>query len=263
LKPKFFTLPPQSISHPFIIINANKPNYSYLKKHKQAIQEVIIDSGIEIFRNPKVKDYPPFHLFKMRKIFYKVKRITQAQVWATIPDYCDDYNPKSLWLSEEITNIERTTMNIEKAINEYPDVNWLIPIQGWNRDPPSLQRSINQLEEGGIIDDYDYFALGNLCVEPNAKIIYETVKEAYSRLPREKKIHIFGLKLRALPLVSSYIHSFDSLAWTRPVDQSVMVKGKSRYIGWSCKTTEERERFFLRWLKRFKHYTAQTHLLLE
>jgi len=68
-------------------------------------------------------------------------------------------------------------------------------------------------------------------------------------------------KLRAVPLVFSYIDSFDSLAWTRPVDKSVMVKGETRYVGWSCKTSEERFRFFMAWLNRLNELLAQKSLV--
>jgi len=119
---------------------------------------------------------------------------------------------------------------------------------------------VEALEKVGIIDRYDYFAVGNLCVRFNTKIIHESAKIARNLLP-DKQLHIFGLKLKAVPYVAPFIDSFDSLAWTRPVDKSVMVKGTTRYIGWSCKTSEERFRFFMAWLNRLNNYLTQKNLL--
>jgi hypothetical protein len=49
---KFFTTPPKP--YPYILINAKNPDFSYLN----SASEVIIDSGVEMFRDPSVKDYP-------------------------------------------------------------------------------------------------------------------------------------------------------------------------------------------------------------
>jgi len=256
----FYTLPP--ISYEYIIINANKPKIglAYLRKHKSVVKSVIIDSGIEIFRDPKVFDYPSDHIYKILQIHNRVRwLLPKAEVYATVPDYCDDYHPKALWISKDFTNIERTTQNILKYTRKFDYVNWLIPIQGWNKQPKSILRAINQLKEAGILDKYEKFGIGNLCVEPNSKISFKTIQYARKLLPK-KWLHIFGLKLKAIPLVFSYINSFDSLAWTRPINHSVMVKKGGRYVGWSCKTEEERVRFFIAWLNRLNDLLAQKSL---
>ena len=114
---KFFTLPPKEIKHPFILINARNPKFSYLKAHTNIVSEVIIDSGIEIFRDPNVKDYPRNWIWRLIKIYRKVEKIvSSAEIWLTCPDYCDDYHPKSLWINNKITNIERTVNNVKNFI---------------------------------------------------------------------------------------------------------------------------------------------------
>ena len=238
---KFFTTPPKP--YPYILINARNPDFSFLYQ----AQEVIIDSGVEIFRDPNVKDYPKGWENRLVNLYYKVKSITRAVVWVTIPDYPDDYHPKSLWVSENKTNIERTLDNVLYYTAKYPNINWLIPIQGHNKKPQSIIKSITLYRKHGILDKYDYYGIANLCVEPNTEIIYQTVKLAREKLP-DKKLHVFGLKLNALKYTYSLIDSFDSIAWTRPVNNRVVNYGK-RY---SAKNKEQRIKFFEEWLKRLE-----------
>jgi len=254
---RFYTLPP--IPYPYILFNANNPKISIPFKFKEKVESIILDSGIEIFRDSAVKDYPSNHIWKIVHLYNKLKRLfPRAEIWATIPDYCDDYHPQNLWLDKEHTNIERTVENIKKWTKKLDYVNWLIPIQGWNKQPKSIERSIALLEKYGITEEFDYFALGNLCVEPDVKIVFETARLARKLLP-DKKLHIFGLKLRAVPLIQSYVDSFDNMVWTRPVNSSV----KKRFGSWSCKTAEERKAYFKAWLDRLNHYLAQTTLAVK
>jgi hypothetical protein len=106
--------------------------------------------------------------------------------------------------------------------------------------------------EHGIIDKFDYFAIANLCVEPDTQLIYKTVALAKQKLP-DKKLHVFGLKLNALKLIYNLIYSFDSLAWTRPVDRN----------GHSCKTKQERIEYFEKWLNRFESIAKTRNSSIE
>jgi hypothetical protein len=242
---KFFTLPPKEIGYPFVIVNARNPNYSYFKKNKDNVEEVIIDSGIEIFRDPNVKDYPDGWVWKLIEVYRKVEKIIpRARIWLVCPDYCDDYNPKALWVDEKTTNIERTVENVKKYALRFNKINWLISIQGHNKDPNSVKTCLNYYKDLGILEKFEYFAIGNLCVEKNSDTIYKTVKIVRKMLGNDKRIHVFGLKLNCVKDVQNLIDSFDTMAWTRPV---------SRKLGsWSCKTKDERLKFFETWLKTFK-----------
>ena len=170
------------------------------------------------------------------------------EVWVTCPDYCDDYNPRSLWATEDFTNIERTVENILYCVDNYPEVNWLIPIQGHNSSPNSIISSIALLQEFGITKKYDYYGLANLCVERKKNILIETVRIASSLL-KGKKLHVFGPKLNALSYIKTHIYSFDSTAWTKPTYFSVKyylkpLKMKNR----SCWNTLERKLYFISWV---------------
>jgi len=237
---KMFTTPPKP--YPYVLINVMHPKFSPLRYAK----EVIIDSGVEIFRNPQIKDYPKNHINKVLKVYAKVKQIVRNNnVWVTVPDYPDDYHPHNLWFNEQYTNIERTVENVLKYTEQYKSIPWLIPIQGWNKNPLSVLRSINLYKEYGILDKFNYYAVGNLCVENDVNIMYKTLKIVREAL-NNKKIHVFGLRLNALRKVYWLIDSFDTTAWTRPVDSSLNAN-------YSCKTKEERIKFFDRWLEKYNN----------
>jgi hypothetical protein len=234
---KLYTLPP--LPYPYILLNANNPNYRYVLRNRGRIESIIVDSGIEIFRDLEIKDYPVGHIGNLITLWRFAQRMAH-EAYVTVPDYCDDYHPQSLWIGDR-TNIERTVDNVVKYTSLYPDVNWLIPIQGHNRDPDSLNQSIDLLESAGITEKYGYFAVGNLCVEPDTSIIYDALKIVRERLP-DKRIHAFGLKLKALEKARAYIDSMDSFAWTR----HVKLHGAP-----SAKTTKDRIEYFRLWLNRY------------
>jgi len=248
---KFFTLPPNSIPHKYILINARNPSISYIRRHRKYVEEIIIDSGIEIFRNPNITDYPKNWIYRLIKIYAEIKSIARnSKVYLTCPDYCDDYNPCRLWINDKITNIERTVENVLKYALKYNGINWLIVVQGHYNNPESVNRCIDLYEEYSIIDKFNYFAIGNLCVEKDVRKIVKTANIVRNRLGSNKKIHIFGMKMNAIKYLQHIIDSFDTMAWTRPITHRI---GR-----WSCKTKRERELYFMEWIKSYKNKLNQS-----
>jgi hypothetical protein len=245
---KLFTNPPRP--YPYILINVLKPKFSFLKY----AEEVIIDSGIEIFRNPNIKDYPKDHISRLIKVYLKVRSIVHPKpIHVTCPDYCDDYHPKALWISEDYTNIERTIENVLKYTERFDWIPWLPVIQGWNKNPDSVLRCIKLYRQHGLLDKFNYFAVGNLCVEPDVTVICKTIRLVRKALPNHK-LHVFGLKLNAIKKTFGLIDSCDTMAWTRPVDSKLNAN-------YSCKSQQERVSFFNRWLEKFNKVVAQKTLL--
>ncbi|RSN78301.1 hypothetical protein, partial [Candidatus Methanodesulfokora washburnensis] len=78
---KLFTSPPRP--YPYILINVMHPKFSLLKY----AEEVIIDSGIEIFRDPNVKEYPKNHISRLLRVYAKVRqRVHNKPVYVTVQD---------------------------------------------------------------------------------------------------------------------------------------------------------------------------------
>jgi len=264
----FYTLPPNPIPYPFILINANNPengiryiinNLRYLRvKASSDAVMVLIDGGVEIFRDPRIKDYPcgaEEWIRHLVRLYRRVRALLgdNAVIHVTCPDYPDDYHPKSLWLSDDYTNVERTVDNVLRCVDSYPDVPWLIPIQGWNRDVRGLLRCLELLERHDVVYKFDYFAIANLCVEPSVDIIHRSVLTVYhwfaqKRRDRMPKLHVFGLKILALRKVKRYIYSFDSTAWTRPCNKRLHDKHP-----YSAKNEAQRCLFFCEYIKQLSN----------
>ena len=257
---RFYTLPPWDVDYPYILVNNQHPEYGlrylvHYNKHK-VVKAVIIDSGVEIFKNPRVRDYPggyKVHIRRQVTLYDKLRGLLKGrEILVTVPDYPDDYHHQSLWLSKDYTNIERTIDSIMYAIDNYPDIPWLIPLQGHNKRPRSLLRMLSGLEERGFdFKKYRAYAIANLCVERRCDIMDFSVKYVYYWFLHNQGykpwIHIFGPKLNCVKNVLSYIDSFDSMAWTRPVEL-----GLHKNYPWSAKNGYERKLFFQTYLKRLK-----------
>ena len=238
----FYTLPPAGVPYPYILINARNPNINYIIDHHRFVKKVIVDSGVEIFRNPSIKDYSHDHFNKLVSVYRRTKTLIEGEVYVTVPDYPDDYHPKALWVNGK-TNIERTLDNIVYALTSYPDINWLIPVQGHNKQPKSVIMAL-ELYNKKDVPLNKYIAIANLCVEKSGKVMVETVKLAHNWLMRNglmPKIHIFGPTVSAIAKLSRYIYSFDSTAWTKPRKPN----------GWSAKNSKERIWLFIAWLYKY------------
>jgi hypothetical protein len=204
-------------------MNARRPQEGvrYLRRHRAEI--ALLDSGVEIFRDPAVKDYPPDHMRKLWLLYERLKPL--AKHWfVTIPDYPDDYHHKALWISDDVTNIERSVLNVIKAVDEYPTIPWLIPIQGWLNDPTSILRSWRQLEAAGIRKRYQYFAVANVCTTKQTNMIVRTARLARWCIG-DAWLHLFGPSISAVRRLHGVVNSFDSSAWNTGRWESSMGPG--------------------------------------
>ena len=251
----FYTLPPSSVFYPYILINASnpEPGLRYVARWLKDLRScsypamILIDSGVEIFRKSSVREYPGGAEEWIKRLVWLYRRVKslvgdRVVVHATCPDYPDDYSPRSLWISREKTNVERTVENVIRC-TEYRDVSWLIPIQGWYRNPAGLLRCLDYYDELGIAYRYNYFAIANLCTELDADLIYRSVYAVWRWFAQRRgevpRLHVFGLRIAALKKVSRYLYSFDTTAWTRPVNKRL----HDRYP-WSAKNLEQKTLFF-------------------
>lgn len=254
-KIRFYTFPPTGVYWPFILINANRPDFKHLSKFRSRIRGVIIDSGVEMFRDPHKKEYPggPEKWIRhMIRIYIKAREYGVKEVYLVVPDYPDDYvedwkKKHNLWVGEK-TNVDRTIDNILLATRKYSRYPWIIPIQGFYMRPSSIGETIDRLFELGVLDDWDYVGIANLCTTRNTDIIYRAVRIAYSKLGDKYRIHVFGPNIRVLRDIKRYIYSFDAISFSKPI-------GRLRRLGykWSCKTQEERRMYFYAWVETLKN----------
>jgi hypothetical protein len=232
LRVKFFTTPPRP--WPYLLVNANRPDLRYLKN----AEEVIIDSGVGVFRDHSVNDYPKGHLDRLVSLYLKVVRaVGRGRAFATALDFPDDLSPKSLWSGDK-TNVERTVESAVECIEKYPWVEWLIPVQGHHRDPESVLECIDLYRERGV--KLQHVGVANLGDDAST---VKAVRLVRRELP-SARVHVFDLSLPALRKVYSLIDSFDSMAWGKVFTRL-------------ARSREEMRQFFDAWLKKLERIAEE------
>ena len=212
--------------YPYIILSVTDPSsLSYVGRD---VRSIIIDVGVhKIFKELKLQEYPGGYerwVYKVTLMYYVVKGRGVHDVRPVIPDYPSDYpeNPVK-------DNISKTIRNIEYALDNYPQIPWIIPIQGSNDSPrTSVAKCVEELMRRGLLRS-DYVAIASTCVTRSSKLLYELAKIGRALL-KDKKIHMFGTTMKAWKLIDKYIDSTDT------VNHSLMCK---EALGKMCSNVEE------------------------
>jgi len=232
-----YTRPPYpEIQYPYIITNIFDETTF---RHTAGAKSVIIDSGVNsIFKRLKLKEYPGGYarwIHKAATWWHKIKA-TIPDTYVTIPDYPADYMEN---IVED--NIERTIRNIEYATKHYPNVRWIIPIQGRPNDILSMIKMLEYIADTDILDTHSYIAIANTCTSKNLKFIHDTAAITYKRVKHiEKKkrktikIHMFGPSIRAWKLIAPYLDSADTIVtnyWCLPT--KMCTKKEEKIKAWN------------------------------
>lgn len=166
-------------------------------------KHIIVDSAVErYFFQQKLKDYPKGYL---ENYGYSARLSSRRykNVWVTLPDYPSDYYPESVDSTE---NLRKTFANIDRFTSEFPDVNWLYPLQSGYRNRIMFCEAAERL----LSYDPERIGIGTVCKTKDTQFIAWALAYTRSRFPKAY-IHAFGLTLTALPKVLEVIDSFDSV----------------------------------------------------
>ena len=212
---RFYTLPPNGCEWNYLLVNPR----TYKELFKRKFEHAILDSGVEIFKNKNLTEYPKSFL---RKWKYQAQHLTEIfgdKLWVTIPDYPDD-------LAHQFghKNVEKTLRNVEEFIT-IDGVNWIVPLQSQYLNTFSFMESCQKTKE--IVGaNYPRIAIGTVCKTNKLKFIEFCCKIARKTFPNSW-IHAFGMTLKALPKVYKYINSWDSL-----VPECGRTKWRYRLLEW-------------------------------
>jgi len=236
---RFYTLPPNGVNHEFICVNPKSVKQLY----KRQFSHAICDSGVHYFySNPFAIDYPPGYLEEYMKLSRELFSLFGERISIVIPDYPDDYYP-----GQFRDNVKKTLRNI-KIFREAEDLPWVPTIQAKFKDIKTFELCCREISE---IDDFETVAIGTVCKVRNVNFIIKCCKMARKYFPNSW-IHAFGPPLNAIPYIKYYIDSFDSTAWTFP----------RKANNSSCKTAEERRRYFSEYVSRLAQILEPRNLEL-
>jgi hypothetical protein len=210
-----YTRPPYpDIKYPHLIVNVfDESSFRYV--NPKYVESVIIDSGVHsIFHRHKLKEYPGGYQAWIGKVvrWWSSIRNLIDEVYAVIPDYPSDYEDNQI-----DDNVERTIRNIEYAVRRYPDVKWIVPIQGKKDDVVSVVKMYEYVVDMGVLDRYDYIAIAPTCVTRTIKFLSDVaviMRKRVKQIENNKryiKIHMFGTDMRSWKHIVRYIDSTDTI----------------------------------------------------
>lgn len=202
-----FTRPPYPwMYYPYLVLSVtDSTSERYIRK---GVEAVIIDSGVyTVFKKLRLQEYPGGPVSWMMKIvsFFNIAKKCVPNVYAVVPDYPCDYGGNVVR-----DNVERTVKNIELALDRFRDVNWVIPVQGKPCSIQSVAKTIELLEQLGLLRG-DYIAIAPNCSSRSEEYMRRLVFTA-RQLLKNKKIHVFGVPMKLWSVVERYADSTDTIA---------------------------------------------------
>jgi len=205
------------MTYEYLLINAyHEFTLRYVnRKSASAIKSLILDSGVHsIFHRFKLKEYPGGYqswIERVVNLWSAVSKLVDDS-YAVVPDYPADYED-----NEIEDNVERTLRNIEYAISRYPHVRWIIPLQGKKDDVTSIIKSLEYVEDLGVLECFNYIAISPTCSTYKIKFLINVAKAILKRVKRIErnrrriKIHMFGTTMKAWRYLAPLIDSTDSV----------------------------------------------------
>jgi hypothetical protein len=219
-----------------IIVNVfDETSFRYIDP--RWVKSVIIDSGVHtVFHRYVLNEYPGGYKTWIAKVvrWWRFAKTLVDDVYAVIPDYPSDYKNNPI-----TDNIERTIRNIKYAIAKYPDVKWIIPIQGKKDDVVSVVKTFDLVVNMGVLDRYNYIAIAPTCTTHNIRFLRDVAALIWRRIrqiektKRHIRIHMFGTNMKSWIHIAPYVDSTDTIVtnyWCLPL------------IGKMCTTREEKEK---------------------
>ena len=238
-----YSRPPYpSVYYPYLLLSvADTSSERYVSPEARGI---IIDSGVfRVFHRDGRVEYPGGYRYWIDRAvsLWRYANSVVKNAYVTVPDYPADYphNPVP-------ENTERTLRNIEYALSKYPDVKWLIPVQGRPDSVSSVVRFINTLKGHGLLRS-DYVAVAPTCVVRSVDFLRRLAMVARAHLPNHR-IHMFGVIRRAWSAVERYIYSTDTITYNFYCYELFKRKcqtTREHLIGWVLFLMELRDRGYL------------------
>jgi hypothetical protein len=228
-------------AYPYLLINAyDETTLRYVNKDSaRFIKSVIIDSGVHsVFHRLELNEYPGGYvnwIAKVASLWRTVSRHVEES-YAVIPDYPADYDNNPIH-----DNVERTFRNIEYATRHYPNVKWIIPLQGKKDDVASVVKSFEYVRDMGLLGRYGYVAIAPTCTTHSLRFLRDVAQIVWKRVKQlEKsgqyvKIHMFGVTVKAWRDIAHYVDSTDAIIgniWCKPLIGKMCTTRTEKEMGW-------------------------------
>ncbi len=222
---KFFTNPTGLLlGLKYIVINPVTENLHlrYIRKNKNFIREILIDTGVDyLFNIYNLKDYPHWWINKYLLLIRRVVNIVKnnnIKIFTVIPDIPTDYPTRT---SLYPWSIKKTTEYIEYFLEKIiPNTNetiWIAPVQGKKDDIHSILKTY--MDNYELYKHFEYVAIAPTCTTKRYRLLAELIIRfdimIRTHNPRQK-YHVFGPGIRTISMIVNKVknmYSFDSTAY--------------------------------------------------
>ena len=199
------------LRYPYILVNFMTKNSSYYAKTARTFANILlIDSGgfpsSFIHNGYDRSDLEYLHFVRKVRADYFVLRDYPCE-----PQILQKY---SVTAKDQIHRTLEHHLELLELYERLEIKAQPIPvIQGWEID--DYIYCIDLFKEHGLIDRFDYIAIGSTCRRYQVKTTQQIILTVREELPSRIKLHAFGVKLSVLDnkAVWDALYSADSSAW--------------------------------------------------
>ncbi len=199
---------PVNIPAEWPFINTNPFDEShftwYLRCCGDSTRAILIDTGVHtLFRDPRVRDYPPGFLARYNSFIQRVARLaeryaSEAVLYYVVPDIPVDYPGRGYlypWNVERTVEYARVYLKLSRGLPGEP----IAVVQGRPDDPASTVRAYREYYD--VYGEYSYVALGPTCTSRNVKGLARQLA-AFDAVVHTRW-HAFGVHTKALAYMAS------------------------------------------------------------
>jgi len=219
---------------PNVLISAglyyNRRSRRFHRAHVPSnVGKIMIDSGAQQF-NTRFKRYP-----YATDYYISFAKSLKADFIVSLDVPCDYVVARKEMTVDEALDI--TVKNAEQLYEAYQskgrmwDCYPILVIQGY--ELADFIKCIEMYKNCNLIENWDYWGIGSLCLERSSNKVYEICKAIRKELGWQKRLHVFGPNIRAIRKIWRLVDSVDSSLWhtvMKPGSLDQQMKCSIRYF---------------------------------
>jgi len=192
---------------------------------------LLVDSGAQQFNTQFRTGYP-----YPTELYYNWASSIRADYVVSLDVPCDLVVPRGdMTVKEALELTLRNAVRMDETYQRLKERGWrrlptpLPTIQGHKRVGEFLS-SLESFKGAGLVERYDYFGIGSLCIERSPQFVYDVCRAVRRELGWKKRIHVFGPSVPAIKRIWGLVDSLDSALWAARQARGTGLRCAIRYF---------------------------------